>query len=954
MTQRCEATGGRTPCPARRPGRPWTSLVLLPAVLLALGAPARPFEDETDRFRVNLDSATDSIRVVERELGRFDGRSGPSEALREASAGLASHLAILRANADRHTLAPPGLGGIVAACAGLDRPSLHEARLQAVRQESDRETEQFRVHTDAFLQTRRALNQLVAGKSVELWLMVMPVDDAWGLLEAADSLVGVFAAQEGFPAGSYADRHRQELVRRTAARAQATGLTRESPRIGWVFAAYKELALLARENYERSEKRVKELEAERKALEEGARSFASAKADHLVLCDRIKSETGWRPGRFGPPVGPSASPTRPRATPAPAVVAVAPPAPGPVEVPHVTGWARENAEQAMSGVGLAVASATTVASSHVPAGSVIDQFPEGGTKVAPGTAVALVVSRGPSQPGQLVVEPTSVDLEIGETVEFAAKAVFDDGSVQYFTYGSTWSPGPDHKFTATRQGTYTVTASFRGLSGQAVVRVASRTFTAPVLPAPGTALPGASPEDYTWFALCRPRDGEVSYGEHPNPVTHRVLGGPFPGPRSAVSWIGQNCPSWRCTSSGTCAAGPAPATAGVDGWYVLCNPRSRAVGVARTGQGAGQQVMAGPFLGEPDARSWVLSTCPSWLCDQGGACAPGAVPAASGGWTAGPVSTPGPAADPAGWGAGAVTSLDRPPEPVMEGTSAFVEAATAEAAACRYPAALWNADQLAQVAPGHPWLTANHERLRDLAERQRRAVEEIGRGRDALERKKHYEAGKSAQRAAEIAPSCMRDLIEGFGDLARQAQQDEFDRQGRERAERSAAAAAALPGLLDALNRAVEAQGPRPPAAGAGAPQPGAAPRKADPCETKATYLNKWNTTPRCDCPGYGWNGYKCVPGRAPAGAPPPAATGAGPAAPGCARITQKFVDPPPYTGVSLICAGTTGGTWLQTAGGMHKVVSVRPGKLNPQTGCHEGSEVVTEDRTYAGRLCPP
>jgi hypothetical protein len=57
---------------------------------------------------------------------------------------------------------------------------------------------------------------------------------------------------------------------------------------------------------------------------------------------------------------------------------------------------------------------------------------------------------------------------------------------------------------------------------------------------------------------------------------------------------------------------------------------------------------------------------------------------------------------------------------------------------------------------------------------------------------------------------------------------------------------------------------------------------------------------------------------------------------------------------VSIVCSGSTGGTWLQTGGAMHKVISVRQGQLNSDTGCYDGSAVVTENRTYGGQLCRP
>ena len=80
-------------------------VLLLSALLLAVAAlPVFPVEDETARFQFNLDSARDAIRVIVGELNRFDGQSGPSRRLQDAAGDLRNQMAILRANADRHTL----------------------------------------------------------------------------------------------------------------------------------------------------------------------------------------------------------------------------------------------------------------------------------------------------------------------------------------------------------------------------------------------------------------------------------------------------------------------------------------------------------------------------------------------------------------------------------------------------------------------------------------------------------------------------------------------------------------------------------------------------------------------------------------------------------------------------------------------------------------------------------
>ncbi|MEM8988276.1 MAG: PASTA domain-containing protein, partial [Pseudomonadota bacterium] len=70
--------------------------------------------------------------------------------------------------------------------------------------------------------------------------------------------------------------------------------------------------------------------------------------------------------------------------------------PAPVNVPDVTGLSQSSASAALTGAGLAVGNVTNANSNTVPAGDVISQNPAGGSSVAPGTAVDLVLSSGPA------------------------------------------------------------------------------------------------------------------------------------------------------------------------------------------------------------------------------------------------------------------------------------------------------------------------------------------------------------------------------------------------------------------------------------------------------------------------------------------------------------------------------------------------------------------------------
>jgi beta-lactam-binding protein with PASTA domain len=74
------------------------------------------------------------------------------------------------------------------------------------------------------------------------------------------------------------------------------------------------------------------------------------------------------------------------------VVSLGPPPP--VTVPDVVGLAQAAAEAAITGAGLTVGNVTTAYSPTVPAGDVISQAPTGGSSVAAGTAVDIVVSLG--------------------------------------------------------------------------------------------------------------------------------------------------------------------------------------------------------------------------------------------------------------------------------------------------------------------------------------------------------------------------------------------------------------------------------------------------------------------------------------------------------------------------------------------------------------------------------
>jgi len=123
-----------------------------------------------------------------------------------------------------------------------------------------------------------------------------------------------------------------------------------------------------------------------------------------------------------------------------------------------------------------------------------------------------------------------------------------------------------------------------------------------------------------WRVLCNTRTGEMTLArENPLDFDRRVIEGGFCGEPDARWWLENNCPGWRCDSSGSCADGPASATSGADGWYVVCYLPTGDVEIGKRPFDLGsQREMAGPFLGEPDARQWTEQSCPSWLCGASG------------------------------------------------------------------------------------------------------------------------------------------------------------------------------------------------------------------------------------------------------------------------------------------------------------------------------------------------
>lgn len=181
---------------------------------------------------------------------------------------------------------------------------------------------------------------------------------------------------------------------------------------------------------------------------------------------------------------------------------------------------------AMFGAGVSGYVAKSVYTYHYPVNEVFEAVPYVGTCVPVGTAVALTVSLGPPTETKLTIEPGYVVIEVGETVEFAARIDYSDGSHNYLTYGSTWVNG--HKFTGTSPGTYPVSATwssgYNTVSGAAivvVVRPGGKDDLAAGMASDPTAGPGGGGmhsldpnalDDFPGFSSLPPRDGGVAFG----------------------------------------------------------------------------------------------------------------------------------------------------------------------------------------------------------------------------------------------------------------------------------------------------------------------------------------------------------------------------------------------------------------------------------------------------------
>jgi len=310
-------------------------------------------------------------------------------------------------------------------------------------------------------------------------------------------------------------------------------------------------------------------------------------------------------------------------------------------------------------------------------------------------------------------------------------------------------------------------------------------------------------------------------------------------------------------------------------WHVVCDTRSNTVVVTERVDEGVQRVMMGPLPSRRTAEIWLSESCPGRYCDDWGQCAEApAAPDArgtGGGWVAGEVTSVTLSAptgvEPAPTGPTNRVGPVGAAGPGAADLSSLTNNARAAVEACNFHAALMTADHMTNFDPEHPWLAANHQRLRDLALRQRATEDAVWQASSYLSSGDYKRARKLASAAADQAVSCqsraVSELLRGIDAAI------EHNRQMRA-ADNRRAAAAMLPGLIDLAN-AVSAHhyGSAPSTSGTSyggstAPNWSAstpAVNAPDSCAFKYEYRNVWNVEPVCTCPGYRFDAsqHRCV-----------------------------------------------------------------------------------------------
>ncbi len=313
--------------------------------------------------------------------------------------------------------------------------------------------------------------------------------------------------------------------------------------------------------------------------------------------------------------------------------------------------------------------------------------------------------------------------------------------------------------------------------------------------------------------LCESATGRVVVLEQFDVNRHTILTGPLPGPRTATVWIEENCPAQSCDVSGRCSiskadAGPVQKQQSADahnGWVV--------------GELTSEKV------GDSPSNSSSKSANAQTFAPGAGSVGP-----------AGSIPPGGPAGPDAGGG----------------DLSPLINTATQAAEACSFQAALASADHLRNFDPEHPWLVANHDNLRGLANRQRTTEQTVWQASSALSAGKLKNAKKLAETAADYAVSCQNEavsqLVKGI-DLAI------LQRKQERNAATSRAMSALLPSLID-LSNVISGGQPRfnAPVGTTGSAAAVAAVTNAisgDRCAFQFEYRDVSSQLPTCTCAGY-------------------------------------------------------------------------------------------------------
>jgi RHS repeat-associated protein len=157
-----------------------------------------------------------------------------------------------------------------------------------------------------------------------------------------------------------------------------------------------------------------------------------------------------------------------------------------VNVPNLVGITQAVAAATLSAAGLTMGTVTMESNETVPAGTVIRQNPAAGTMVTAGSAVNIVVSSGPAVPqlASILVTPASPTITTSASQQFTAIGILENGSSQVLTAGAVWgSSNPAVAFVSSTPGligsaaagTVTISASYGGKTGSAVMTIVQKT-----------------------------------------------------------------------------------------------------------------------------------------------------------------------------------------------------------------------------------------------------------------------------------------------------------------------------------------------------------------------------------------------------------------------------------------------------------------------------------------------